>query len=65
MIGNAEIPNRTVLAPMAVTNSLSVLFKELGATRKWLLVATNPIQRKDFHMLYIDEGETQFYPTIW
>ena len=63
MIGNVEIPNRTVLAPMAgVTNSaFRTIAKELGAGLVVMeMVSDKGIQynnEKTLHMLHIDEGE--------
>ena len=63
MIGNVEIPHRTVLAPMAgVTNSaFRTIAKEFGAglvvmemiSEKGLLYNNE----KTLHMLHIDENE--------
>ena len=66
MIGNVEIPNRTVLAPMAgVTNSaFRTIAKELGAGLVVMeMVSDKGIQynnEKTLHMLHIDEGEIPF-----
>lgn len=66
MIGNVEIPNRTVLAPMAgVTNSaFRTIAKELGAGLVVMeMVSDKGIQynnEKTLHMLHIDEEKTQF-----
>ena len=63
MIGDVEIPNRTVLAPMAgVTNSaFRTIAKELGAGLVVMeMVSDKGIQynnEKTLHMLHIDEGE--------
>ena len=63
MIGNVEIPNRTVLAPMAgVTNSaFRTIAKELGAGLVVMeMVSDKGIQynnEKTLHMLHIEEGE--------
>ena len=63
MIGDVEIPNRTVLAPMAgVTNSaFRTIAKELGAGLVVVeMVSDKGIQynnEKTLHMLHIDEGE--------
>lgn len=63
MIGNVEIPNRTVLAPMAgVTNSaFRTIAKELGAGLVVMeMVSDKGIQynnEKTLHMLHSDEGE--------
>ena len=63
MIGKVEIPNRTVLAPMAgVTNSaFRTIAKELGAGLVVMeMVSDKGIQynnEKTLHMLHIDEGE--------
>lgn len=63
MIGEVEIPNRTVLAPMAgVTNSaFRTIAKELGAGLVVMeMVSDKGIQynnEKTLHMLHIDEGE--------
>ena len=63
MIGNVEIPHRTVLAPMAgVTNSaFRTIAKELGAGLVVMeMVSDKGIQynnEKTLHMLHIDEGE--------
>lgn len=62
-IGNVEIPNRTILAPMAgVTNSaFRTIAKELGAGLVVMeMVSDKGIQynnEKTLHMLHIDEGE--------
>lgn len=63
MIGDVEIPNRTVLAPMAgVTNSaFRTIAKELGAGLVVMeMVSDKGIQynnEKTLHMLHIDENE--------
>lgn len=63
MIGNVEIPHRTVLAPMAgVTNSaFRTIAKEFGAGLVVMeMVSDKGIQynnEKTLHMLHIDEGE--------
>lgn len=63
MIGNVEIPNRTVLAPMAgVTNSaFRTIAKELGAGLVVMeMVSDKGIQYnndKTLHMLHIEENE--------
>ncbi|MFC3932838.1 tRNA dihydrouridine synthase DusB [Streptococcus dentapri] len=63
MIGNIEIPHRTVLAPMAgVTNSaFRTIAKEFGAGLVVMeMVSDKGIQynnEKTLHMLHIDEGE--------
>ena len=63
MIGNVEIPNRTVLAPMAgVTNAaFRTIAKELGAGLVVMeMVSDKGIQynnEKTLHMLHIEEGE--------
>ena len=63
MIGDVEIPNRTVLAPMAgVTNSaFRTIAKEFGAGLVVMeMVSDKGIQynnEKTLHMLHIDEGE--------
>ncbi|WP_443031053.1 tRNA dihydrouridine synthase DusB [Streptococcus sp. DD12] len=62
-IGDVEIPNRTVLAPMAgVTNSaFRTIAKEFGAGLVVMeMVSDKGIQynnEKTLHMLHIDEGE--------
>ena len=62
-IGSVEIPNRTILAPMAgVTNSaFRTIAKELGAGLVVMeMVSDKGIQynnEKTLHMLHIDEGE--------
>lgn len=62
-IGEVEIPNRTVLAPMAgVTNSaFRTIAKEFGAGLVVMeMVSDKGIQynnEKTLHMLHIDEGE--------
>lgn len=63
MIGDVEIPHRTVLAPMAgVTNSaFRTIAKEFGAGLVVMeMVSDKGIQynnEKTLHMLHIDEGE--------
>ncbi|MGT2926564.1 tRNA dihydrouridine synthase DusB [Streptococcus cuniculipharyngis] len=63
MIGNVEIPHRTVLAPMAgVTNSaFRTIAKEFGAGLVVMeMVSDKGIQynnEKTLHMLHIEEGE--------
>ena len=63
MIGNVEIPHRTVLAPMAgVTNSaFRTIAKEFGAGLVVMeMVSDKGIlynNEKTLHMLHIDEGE--------
>ncbi|MGT2930000.1 tRNA dihydrouridine synthase DusB [Streptococcus dentasini] len=63
MIGNVEIPHRTVLAPMAgVTNSaFRTIAKEFGAGLVVMeMVSDRGIlynNEKTLHMLHIDEGE--------
>ena len=72
MIGDVEIPNRTVLAPMAgVTNSaFRTIAKELGAGLVVMeMVSDKGIQynnEKTLHMLHIDERRKSCIdPTLW
>ena len=64
MIGNVEIPHRTVLAPMAgVTNSaFRTIAKEFGAGLVVMEMISEKrvssiTMRKPLHMLHIDENE--------
>ncbi len=71
MIGNVEIPNRTVLAPMAgVTNSaFRTIAKELGAGLVVMeMVSDKGIQynnEKHCTCFISMKAKTSLYPTFW
>ena len=72
MIGNVEIPNRTVLAPMAgVTNSaFRTIAKELGAGLVVMeMVSDKGIQYNNeknlTHASYRRGRKPCFHPTFW
>ena len=72
MIGNVEIPNRTVLAPMAgVTNSaFRTIAKELGAGLVVMeMVSDKGIQynneKNPAYASYRRRRKSSLYPTLW